>query len=424
MRTVGIIAEYNPFHTGHAYHLKKAKECAGADYAVAVMSPDFVQRGEPAVFDKFTRAEMALRCGADLVIELPLCYASGSAEYFADGAVTLLDRLGTVDCLCFGAEDAADVSSFQAAARMILEEPPAYRAALQKCLRQGLTFPQARSEAIRSSLKQDSVFPDSGSCRTDPDSLLSRPNNLLGVEYCRSLLKIHSSIEPIPVLRVGSGYLTRELEGTYSSAAAIRQALKEQEEGSARLLSCIPDACADLFRNASRRRIEADDFLPLLTQKLLSEQHFEEILDISPDLAARMEHLRYRCIGKNFEETVSLLKTRQMTRARIRRALLHLLLDIRTETVRAFQREGTVFYAHVLGFRKDAAPLLHEIRNKGTLPLITKASQAPRLLAKKEQPALKMWEQDLTASHLYRSLLTAKYGTPFRSEYEISPVIL
>ena len=146
MKTVGIIAEYNPFHKGHAYQLQKAKELSGADYAVIVMSGDFVQRGYPAIVDKYVRAEMALRAGADLVIELPVSYAVGSAEAFAQGAVSVLEALGCVDFLCFGSES-GDLDTLLSYAWLFEEEPPAYRAFLQDFLRQGFSFPAARSRA-------------------------------------------------------------------------------------------------------------------------------------------------------------------------------------------------------------------------------------------------------------------------------------
>ena len=204
MRTVGIIAEYNPFHSGHEYHLKEAKKKSGADYAIIVMSPDFVQRGTPAVFDKYMRTEMALRAGADLVLELPVCYACGSAEFFAEGAVALLDRLGVVDALCFGSEASRtpvssfyepsdshvfsesenniDTSLFACAADFLLNEPESYRTRLQGLLRAGKTFPQARAQALQA---EDPALA----------SLLGTPNNVLGVEYCKALQKFSSAIQ-------------------------------------------------------------------------------------------------------------------------------------------------------------------------------------------------------------------------------------
>ncbi|MCC8136850.1 MAG: nucleotidyltransferase family protein [Clostridiales bacterium] len=472
MRTVGIIAEYNPFHTGHEYHIKQAKELANADYAIVVMSPDFVQRGEPAIFDKYTRARMALQCKADLVLELPVCYATGSAEYFAEGAVRMLDALGIVDALCFGAEmhdpanfndtdkDAAGYAdAFQSIASLLLREPEPYKERLREGLRMGLTFPEARADAAARCLTlPDSVIScegaEAGSLRSDTafhyqsiekstapaETLLSFPNNILGVEYCKALQKFHSPITPMPVERKGSPYSDQNLEGDYCSAGAIRAALRNDPQRHGRLSEkdsslsrYIPSDCAELFRESCRTPIFPDDLLPVLTQKLIraqegpsftggfSDSRFDRILDISPALSDRIEKLRFDCVGKSFEEITALIKTRQITESRVRRALLHLILDIRRKDVEIWRTNGGVFYAHLLGFRQEAAPLLHEIKKKSALPLLSKAANAPRILS---GCGLQMWNQDAAASHLYRSLRTLRYGTPFQSEYKISPVVI
>ena len=171
MRTVGIVAEYNPFHNGHAYQLEKAKELTGADYAVVVMSGNFVQRGYPAIVDKYCRAEMALRAGADLVLELPVSYATGSAEAFAQGAVSVLDSLGCVDALCFGSE-AGNLSALLPYAQLFEDEPASYRSFLQEFLRQGQSFPAARSRAAEEYLNlSERILPccsDDADCRRKP----------------------------------------------------------------------------------------------------------------------------------------------------------------------------------------------------------------------------------------------------------------
>lgn len=463
MRTVGIIAEYNPFHTGHEYHIRQAKELTGADYAVVVMSPDFVQRGEPAIFDKYTRTKMALSGGADLVLELPVCYAAGSAEFFAQGAVSFLDRLGIADVLCFGAET-DDLSLFLQAGRTLAEEPEEYKAALKEGMKKGLTFPQARSAALSVSLTSQhgtaayQEIPESLSSsrkKTRPvcgnsAEFLETPNNILGIEYCKALYKRRSRIAPFALKRRGSDYNSPQLSGSFCSASALRRGLSDNslidcqtdrnfghgavsrryqlnENSWKTIRKFVPENCQKLFREAARTPITAEDMLPYLQLRLLdasSPSHrkmLREILDISPDLADRIEKLCYPCIGKAWGEVVSLLKTKQITEARIRRALLHLILDIRTEDVACFRQNGTAFYAHILGFRKAAAPLLHEIKESSAVPLIAKAANAAKIL---DDCAVRMWEMDLYASHLYRTIQTNIYAVPFRTEYEYSPVIL
>ncbi len=429
MHTVGIIAEYNPFHTGHAYHIQKAKELSGADYAVVVMSPDFVQRGEPAVFDKYMRAHMALLNGADLVVELPVCYATGSAEYFAEGGVTLLDRLGAVDTLCFGAEQ-ADPALFETIAALLCEEPPAYTKELRDLLRQGKTFPQARSEAVVRCLcasgDSDCVLSShngSGHKAWDPQELtafLNAPNNILGIEYYKALHTQKSRIRPLPVPRNGSDFNSVSLSGDYCSASAIRSGLSGENKREV-LQRYVPENCHTLFTEARQFSMTAEELLPFLVQKLLSMDSFDSISDISSDLSDRIRSLRYACIGKNWEQIVALLKTRQLTDARIRRALLHLILDIRSEDVRDFRASGTVFYAEVLGLRREASPLLRAVREFCPLPFLTKPSHATKFT---DPLAQRMWKQDLFASHLYRSISVSHTGRTFRTEYEISPLVL
>ena len=418
MKTVGIIAEYNPFHTGHKYHIQKAKKETGADYVVVVMSPEFVQRGEPAIFDKYTRTRMALLSGADLVLQLPVCYATGSAEYFAGGAVSLLDSLGIIDVLCFGSES-DDISLFQSVSEILNQEPEEYSFKLKELLRLGYTYPKARSEALTAYL--------SDKYSSSITEFLSTPNNILGIEYFRALHKRGSQIKPFPISRIVSEYNSTLLNGQYASATAIRSGLAHGSV-SDRLLPYIPDECIDIFLSASKTPVSLHDFSLLISQKLIYEHNFSSILDISPDLSDRIISLRNRSIGCSFEEVISILKTKQITEARIRRALLHLLLGISSDSAEKFRKAGTVFYARILGFRKTASPLLHELKLHSSVSVISKNAAAESLLSKSEilnpAPAVHMWQQDLQAAHLYYAASALKYQTPFHTEYEKSPIVL
>lgn len=198
MRTAAVIAEYNPFHNGHAYMLQEVRRLSGADFLLVVMSGDFVQRGTPAVFDKYTRTEMALAGGADLVLELPLAASCGSAPRFAEGAVRLLDSLGVVDELWFGSE-CGSMRYFHMLSGILSEEPEEYRALLRTNLASGMSFPKARAGALRGFL------PDS--CpEAELSEMISSPNNILGLEYCVALTKLHSKIRPCTIRRRGAGY--------------------------------------------------------------------------------------------------------------------------------------------------------------------------------------------------------------------------
>ena len=278
MKTVGIIAEYNPFHKGHAYQLRKAKELSGADFAVVVMSGDFVQRGGPALTDKYLRAEMALRSGADLVLELPAVYATGSAETFARGAVSVLEALSFVDALCFGSE-AGELSELLPYARLFEEEPPLYRACLQGYLRQGFSFPAARSRAAeeyRNSTER--ILPcsaDDADCRRAA-SVLDSPNNILGVEYLRALLHKKSRIEPLTLRREAAGYHELTLDTEMASASAIRNAVAgadrvDRVSLDPMVAAQLPEASTELLTGAMQRGepISLDDFSPQLFYRLL-----------------------------------------------------------------------------------------------------------------------------------------------------------
>lgn len=462
MRTVGIIAEYNPFHTGHEYHIRKAKEAAGADLAIVVMSPDYVQRGEPAIFDKHTRARMALLGGADLVIELPVCYATGSAEYFAEGAVSLLTQLGVTDVLCFGAE-CDDTPLFQEISAVLLHEPEHYKTALKNYIKQGKTYPQARSTALceylgktgetlsTKAFGKNSAKESHNTPQKKTERMLASPNNILGIEYCKALQKYESSITPLPIKRIGSEYNSTALGGAYCSASAVRKAVKRSgtafnempeaafgkipkmpnnsdgnlkddwEDSFGTILHYIPRDCHETFVRACRASITSEDFLPLLAQKLLSSDSYDAILDISSDLSARMRSLRYELIGHSYDEIVGTLKTKQITQSRIQRSLLHLILGIEAETIENFRQNGTVYYANVLGFRREASALLGTIKANSAVPFLTKPSHSTKLLS---GAAAQMWKQDEYASHLYRSIRSIKTGTPFQTIYETSPVII
>ena len=407
MRIVGIIAEYNPFHSGHKYHLEQAKLVSGADFSVVVMSPDFVQRGEPAIFSKERRTKMALEAGADLVLELPVCYATGSAEYFAEGAAALLAGIGA-DALCFGCET-PDLTLFLRAAEILCEEPQEYQETLRTLLAKGHSFPKARAEAFSAYLDSAEdvsthILTEDFNAGASLSGFLSSPNNILGIEYCRALQKLHSPMEVFPIQRIGHGYHDTEISGEFSSATALRHRIK-----------------SDPLEAASSQILVTDDLLPYLNEKLLTGSGFEDILDISPDLSDRLIRLRYSCIGRSWDEIVALLRTKQMTEARIRRCLLHLVLGITGSQTEQFRQEGILSFARILGFRRESSVLLKEIKKRGTLPLLTKPAHASRLLNESGQ---KMLAQNFWASHLYRSICSLKYAAEFRSEYKNGPVIL
>lgn len=424
MKVLGIIAEYNPFHKGHAYHLQKAKALTASDFTVVVMSGNFTQRGLPALTDKYTRAKAALLNGADLVLELPTPYATGSAEAFAHGAVSLLDSLGCIDTLCFGSES-GDLDAILSYARLFEEEPESYRELLKFHLKQGLSFPSARSKAAEEYLNYTEhvcvCSKDDADCRHESE-LLQHPNNILGIEYCRALLNRCSQICPVTIPRASSGYHDLSMSTDFASASAIRQAI-HKESLSKSVQAQLPFSSFTVLKEAfeSCPPITVDDFFSILLYRLLTlpRQELSAIQDVSPDLAARIENCKFEfsCISA----FADLLKTKELTHSRITRALCHILLDLYQKDLDKLKESNWPVYLKPLGFRKSAGPLLAVIKQKGASPLLVKAADASSLL----NPAqYALFEKDVQASHIYESAKVCQYGTSFVHEYTRTPIIL
>lgn len=401
MKTIGIIAEYNPFHNGHAWLISEAKRRACADYAIIVMSGDFVQRGEPAVADKFTRTKMALAGGADMVFELPVQYACGSAEYFARGAVSLLHRLGVIDTLCFGCET-EDPDAFRILSDFLACEPDEFRKYLKQYLSCGNSFPKARFMALKSCLKEH----DSPEMLSD---LLSSPNNTLGLEYLLACKRDGCLMDFIPIQRQGADYHALTPCGRFASATAIRRA-----PGTA--ADYIPEESFSFLKEYCHASgfCTAEEFSAVLHYALLMNQDYSQFLDINPDLADRIRRLLPSY--KSWGQFVSLLKTKQITEARIRRSLLHILLGIRMEIFSENRFPG-LSWARLLGFKKTAAPLLGEIKKRGRIPLLSKTADSRKLLS---GPELELFQMNLRASSIYHAV---KHESSPYNEYR-QPIIL
>lgn len=424
MNVTGIIAEYNPFHLGHLHQIAYVREKLNSDYIIVAMSGDFVQRGTPALLSKYTRAQAALLCGADLVLELPVQISSASAEFFAAGAVSLLNGLGVVDQLCFGSEEGA-VEGMCLAARILNEEPENFQALLEKNLKQGISFPAARSRALSEYLCT-MRSPGEENLSAFSDTLLSSPNNILGIEYCRALLRLHSNITPVTLKREGAGYHDLTLKNNQApSASAVRVFLTEtvrqtQTSSSYKdfsaLENMLPAASLQLLKNAFfNQEFLTENDLDLILHYCLMGKTAEELTeyaDVSPELAARI----INCLNdyRGFSQFAELLKTKELTYTRIQRALLHILLQIR-ETPKEFS------FGRVLGFRKSASPLLKEIKKRGTIPLVTKPSASAKTFTPDEK---KLLDTNTAASNIYESLICHKTGRTFVHEYQKQMILI
>lgn len=384
MKTAAIIAEYNPFHNGHAYHIEETRRLTDAGRVIVLMSGSFVQRGAPAICDKHLRAKAALENGADLVLELPLSYAVGNAEVFASGAVEILDRLGIVDVLSFGAET-DELSTLADIAAFLNHETQDFKATLRKEMENGRNYAQARAAAIP---------------RINA-SLFSSPNAILGIEYIRALQKRHSTIQPFAILRQGADYHDTSLQSSqdlfFASATAIRKALlsKEAEENTKKLSHLLPEGMfADLkMEFAGHGLLCENDFSLLLHEKILtqSDEGLCRHPSINEDLANRIRRHQYRF--RSFSAFADLLKCKNYTHSRIRRALLEILLDL--------GQPEPIEKVRVLGCRKSSLALLSEISSRGSVRLVTS-------LAKEDC----FWQADT----LYEMILSHKKKTPMTPE--------
>lgn len=453
MKTAGIIAEFNPLHTGHEYLIQQLRLKYGVEFFVVVMSGDYVQRGEPAFFSKFLRTKAALLSGADLVLELPLSVSTGSAEYFAEGAVSLLDRLGCINYLGFGSE-CGDISSFLTAGKFLSDEPETYRCLLQQYLKAGMNFPRARYEALSSLSADRRILSGAAASASDtpaPEdlseilSLLKSPNNILGVEYCKALHKLRSSMILVTVKRLGAGYHEAlYLDGKcspadhfcdadqttplpqYASASGLRKAFlastSSSESGKEDILfgNYVPQACRSLYLEALSQKhyVTFDDlFLPLYyALQYTDAKALTRYQDVTPEFAQRLLDVFRQC--SSVTELCDALKTKNLTSTRINRCLLHILLRLTKDAVAAERKQGFAQYARVLGFRRDAAPLLSEIKKQASIPIVSKLADAGKTLS---PSALSQLKQTIKASELYRTALPdARPG----SEYAQNIIIL
>ncbi|MDE6568298.1 MAG: nucleotidyltransferase family protein [Lachnospiraceae bacterium] len=400
MKAVGIIAEYNPFHLGHEYQIKQIRRQTGAEHIVVVMSGDFVQRGTPAWTDKFLRTQMALAGGADMVFELPVHFATASAENFAYGAVSLLHQLGFIDGLCFGSE-CGDLDALSAIARYLVEQEDLVQQKMQKQLSCGYTYPAARAELLVE------AFPDLPAIYPD---LLTGSNNILAIEYLKALYRLESSITPITIARQGSDYHDTTIEQNYPSASAIRSYYAKTN--SLPTHGIPAQIRALLEQNPSRFPVTVDDLSDMLYYKLRSmDDSALSIMDVTHELWQRIQkQLPHFQTVSQFTERV---KSRQYTQTRIQRVFLHLLLNLQPVS-------GYAAYARLLGLRHSHSSLLRRDR---TIPIITKVADAVSTLSSHD--AVTQLTADLYAHDLYRYLLHHKHpDVCLADDYHSSPHIV
>lgn len=410
MKVVGIVAEYNPFHNGHQYQLDKIKKETGADYVIIAMSGNFLQRGVPAVCDKYLRAEMALKCGADLVIEIPTLWATASAEYYAHAGVSLLAATGVVSHIAFGAET-DDLDALLEISSILKEEPNVYRAVLSNSIRSGNAFPVARKNALVTSLPQFT--------EEKLSEILDNPNNILALEYLKAM---PDNIQPILIKREGAGYHDTEIDTALPSASAIREAILGDTDMDS-IANAMPAESFVLLKNAYKcnQLMTTNDFSDSLGYCLLSQAPlgFATYADCNQDFSNKIKNAINDYVF--FEDFIDTLKTKDMTYTRVNRCLLHILLGIKQADYTIGRAIGFAAYLRILGFKNSSSGVLSEMKRSATAPIISKAADASTLL---DYETNKFFDKDVFASNLYYQHVARKSGTKPKNEYTNKIVIL
>ena len=384
MKTLGIVTEYNPFHKGHAYMIEEAKRQSGADRVIVVMSGSFVQRGEPAIFDKWTRTEAALLNGVDMVLELPVLFAAANAETFARAAVRILEETGIVDVLCFGSES-GDLHSMQEAARLMENETEEFQHILKEHLDEGLSYPAARAKALETVSQISS-------------EILSRPNHILGLEYLKALDRYNCTMKPMTIKREGD-YNSPSLTDGYASAAAIRKALAEDRSTEA--MPQLPENTHDLYNKAlslGTAPVFWDELAPALHYKLRTStaDDIRDIAEVVEGLENRILHSIDSCY--DMKDVVDFIKTKRYTRTKIQRILLHILMDIKEKEVSHFMNLPKMPYIRVLGFKKENSDILADLTEHAKVPVLTNLKKAPEVL---NEDGLALLALEKTATDLH-----------------------
>ena len=351
-RVLGIIAEYNPFHNGHMYHLQKAKEQSGAQYCICVMSGNFVQRGNTSIVNKWKKAEMALLNGVDLVIELPTIYSLASAEGFSLGAIKLLNNLKIVDAISFGTET-SDFAALNNISSIVNEEPMKYKSILNSELKKGLSFPKARENALMLYLNDNKRY----------DNILNTPNNILAIEYLKALKKIKSTIQPIPVKREKVYYNDNVIVDEFASATAIRKLLKNEEFSEIRKV--VPKSTYQILKKETELGNVVLDLSRYEKEIIynLRRMTVSEIAEL-PDVNEGLEHSLKNAANYSNDITnlINIVKTKRYTVTRIQRILICALLGITKRDVGMAKKAEP--YIRVLGFNEKGKELISRINKQ------------------------------------------------------------
>lgn len=394
MHIAGIVAEYNPFHNGHAYQIKTLKAETNTNFVIAVMSGNFSQRGLPTIADKFVRTKMALASGIDMVIELPVPFASASAERFSEAAVSLLHKSGIVDTICFGSE-CGDIDALTKVADTLLDPPTLFSTKLKEYLRSGLSFPRAREIALIDTLENT------------PDSLgvyspiINNPNNILGIEYIKALKKYNSHIKRFTIKRIQAGYHDTNVTGEISSATAIRHLATKEDL--ATIKTCMPTTSFEYLAPFLHYTYSEEKLYSFLNYKLImsSKEDLYSLWDIPKELIHSI--LNYFPSCSHLSDLINKVTSKTYTRATVQRSLLRILLHITEKDMLTLMNLDWSPYIRVLGCRKEALPLLSTLSKAASCPIITNVGKSYNTLNSSQKCLL---DYELKATALYYNLIS------------------
>ena len=407
MRTVGLITEYNPFHNGHLHHLQESKRVAGADASVAIMSGHFLQRGEPALVDKWARTEMALAAGVDLVFELPFPFACNSAPHFAMGAVRSLAATGVVESICFGSE-AGDIERLDQVAAALVDNDRDIEAETASLLREGVNYPAAREKTLKSY------------CPALDEEVLGSPNNILGIEYLKALRKTGSAMNPYTIKRLGAGYHDTDAVGEIASATGIRHKLAAGED----VKELLPEASYKVLIDALQGGNRLDEeklFISLQSHLLQQPEQLGRIYMVNDGMERRLSLAALE--ATDFKDLAERVKTRQWTLTRVQRTLMYVLTQALDSDMSAFVQAGPL-YLRLLGHNETGRSVLARLRKKKALPVIADPARSNHTLRRfyRNNPPLgrlaeEMMSYDVRATQLYSLLCEAFKGRYRNQDY-------
>lgn len=387
-KVLGIVAEYNPFHNGHLYHLEKSKQETGSKYTVAIMSGNFTQRGSTSLMDKWSKAEAAIQCGVDLVIELPVLYAISSAENFAEGSIKILDSLKVIDYISFGSET-ADIEILKKCADVLYREPRGYKTLLSHELKKGISYPKARENALMMYLNDIRKYAN----------VLSSPNNILGIEYLKALHKLKSKIQPFTIPRYEAGYNDLSYTGNIASSTAIRNMIKNN--GFNALQNLMPDpSYATLVDNIKTGHIIPDISVfereIIYVLRKMSTSEIAELPDVSEGLEFAIKNAANSC--NTIVEFLNIIKTKRYPTTRLQRILLYALLGITKKDIDISRRIEP--YVRVLGLNNKGKILIAEIAKANPkLEIITSVKRFADRNTNKN--LITMLDKDIWATNVY-----------------------